>query len=76
LSGFAIGSELPSDVLAIYDTDDTAGTLMFTGQAQLADAQSRFSASESRVGALNLNLIRTFTSAGPNPLFTISAAEA
>ena len=76
LSGFAIGSELPSDILSIYDTASTVGTLVFAGQVQLADAQSRFSASESRVGALNLNLIRTFTSAGPNPLFAISTIEA
>jgi|688.fasta_scaffold10358_17 hypothetical protein len=76
LSGFAIGGDLVSDAVIIQDTEDTLGTLVFECQAQLADAQSRFSASESRVGALNLNLIRTFTSAGPNPLFAISAAEA
>ena len=76
LSGFAIGGDLVSDSVIIQDTEDTLGTLVFECQAQLADAQSRFSASESRVGALNLNLIRTFTSAGPNPLFAISTIEA
>jgi hypothetical protein len=76
LSGFAIGGDLVSDAVIIQDTEDTLGTLVFECQAQLADAQSRFSASESRVGALNLNFIRTFTSAGPNPLFAISTIEA
>jgi hypothetical protein len=76
LSGFAIGGDLVSDAVIIQDTEDALGTLVFECQAQLADAQSRFSASESRVGALNLNLIRTFTSAGPNPLFTISTIVA
>jgi hypothetical protein len=76
LSGFAIGGDLVSDPAIIQDSTDTVGTLVFECQVQLADAQSRFSASESRVGALNLNLIRTFTSAGPNPLFAISTIEA
>lgn len=67
------GQELSQFDMGI-SCDNTIGSIIFTGKAQLIDFAQRFSPSENRIGQITMQLVRTFTSSGPNPLFSITAA--
>lgn len=68
------GKELTQFDLAVT-IDDTIGALLFQSKAQVIDFAQRFSPSENRIGQVTMQAVRTFTSSGPNPLFSITLSE-